>query len=110
MNEFVANFVDLSRVSGYDITKEPEYTELQRGIYSSPLISSLFLLIFSALGDPNEYVLALKSVAPENRKKGVAFYLIILPDKGRHCISHTTIEEINHTFRCRAICTYQVSE
>lgn len=33
VNDFVENFVSLSRVSGYDITAAPEYVELETDIH-----------------------------------------------------------------------------
>jgi len=62
VNDFVPNFSSLSRVSGYDITPEPEYTEV-----NDP--------------SPNSYVDALKWAAKEYKSKKIAFYLIVLPDK-----------------------------
>jgi len=60
VNDFVPNFVSLSVVSGYDITREPEYTEVP---------------------DPsaNSYVEGLKWSV--RQFKNIAFYLIVLPDK-----------------------------
>lgn len=80
MNSFVENFVSLSSVSGYDIQKEPEYTEIRNRIMPFIVSFSFYFLIFKA--SPNEYVLALKHAANANKDKKIAFYVVILPDKG----------------------------
>jgi len=76
VNQFVPHFSSLSKVSGYDITSEPEYTEVRDA-------------------RPNGYVEALKWSVKEYKAKRIAFYLIVLPDKDATRYQH--IKAVSNT-------------